>query len=210
MICAYYRVSTNKQDFENQKFGVVNYCKRNDWTIDYEVCDDGVSGSVKAKDRKLGKLLKRLKSGDRLIVSELSRLGRSTSDVIETCQELNDNGVFVYFVKQNMILDNSPTGKLMTAIFSAFSELERDLLRQRVKEALDKKKAEGVHLGRKFGFTYRKLNEAQVRKLVRQGLSKGAIAKQLGCSWQTLHRFMKERGISLCVHWKNGFSKNDR
>lgn len=195
MIYAYYRVSTDKQNYNNQKFGVVAFCNSRGLTIDREIVDEGVSGKVKVKDRALGKAIRKFKKDDMLIVSELSRIGRSTADVINTCQELYNKGVSVYFVKQGLSLDNTPMGKMMIAIFSAFSELERDLLIQRVKEALDRKKAEGVHLGRKFGTTYRKLNEEDVRYYLDLGYSKSETARQLNCDWKTLHRFMKEKNI---------------
>lgn len=196
MIYAYYRVSTDKQDYNNQKFGVVAFCNQRGLTIDREIVDEGISGKVKVKDRAIGKAMRHFRDGDMLIVPELSRLGRSTADVINTCQELYNRGVSVYFVKQGLSLDNTPMGKLMIAILAAFSEMERDLLIQRVKEALDKKKAEGVHLGRKFGFTYRKINEKAVRYYIEElGYSKSETARQLNCNWKTLHRFMKEKNI---------------
>ena len=92
MIYAYYRVSTDKQDYHSQKLGVLNFAKLRGFTIDKEIIDNGISGSVPAKDRKLGKLLKQLQKGDILITSELSRLGRSTSDVINTCQTFIKKG----------------------------------------------------------------------------------------------------------------------
>lgn len=210
MIYTYYRVSTDKQDYNNQKFGVMAFCNSRGFTIDREIVDEGVSGKVKVKDRALGKEMRRFKDGDMLIVSELSRIGRSTADVINTCQELYNRGVSVYFVKQGLSLSNTPIGKMMITFFSAFAELERDLLIQRVKEALDRKKAEGVHLGRKFGFTYRRLNEKDVRYYIEElGYSKSETARQLNCDWRTLHRFMKERKIPMSVRWKNGVCKED-
>ena len=101
-VYAYYRVSTDKQDYNSQKLGVVEYCCRANFNIDKEILDEGVSGTVKAKDRKLWKIIKESKEGDYLITSELSRLGRSTVDVLETCNTLSKKGVNVYFVKQAM------------------------------------------------------------------------------------------------------------
>lgn len=196
-VYAYYRVSTDRQDYNSQKLGVVEYCTRASLNIDKEVVDDGVSGCVKAKDRKLWKIVKEAKQGDYLVTSELSRLGRSTVDVLETCNILSNKGVNVYFVKQAMGLDQSPMGKMMTAILSAFAEMERDLIRQRTIEGLARAKAQGKHLGRPFGATYSKLNIDEVLELVRAGFNKAEIARLLECTWQTLHRFCKENSINV-------------
>ena len=131
MIWAYYRVSTGKQDIDAQKLGVKDYADRQGWSIDREIIDDGVSGTVIAKKRNLWKIVKESTDGDWVIVSELSRLGRSTIDVLETCSILGEKGVNVWFVKQGIALDKSPMGKMILAILSAFSEMERDLISQR-------------------------------------------------------------------------------
>lgn len=122
-VFAYYRVSTDKQDYESQKIGVVEYANRMGLTIDKEIVDDGVSGTVKACKRNLKKILVQMRHGDIVITSELSRLGRSTSDVLQTCEKFANRGVSCYLVKQGMALDRSPMGKMMTAIFSAFAEM---------------------------------------------------------------------------------------
>lgn len=197
MIYAYYRVSSDRQDYENQKYGVVEYARRNNLTIDKEYIDDGVSGCVLAKERNLWKIVRRAGKGDLLIVPELSRIGRSTSDVLNTVQILCQKGVNVYLVKQNMMLDQSPIGKLLTAIMAAFAEMERDLLSQRTKEALARKKAEGKHLGRPHGYSFRKLNKEDVIGLANSGYTKTEIAKMLDCSWITVHRFMCENNIKI-------------
>ncbi len=155
-VWAYYRVSTDKQDYNSQKLGVLDYCDKNGLTIEKEVVDDGVSGCIKAKDRNLNKIIKNGNKGDWLIVSELSRLGRSTIDVLETCRIFGKKGINVYLVKQSIKLDESPMGKMILAILSAFAEMERDLMIQRSKEGIERARIQGNHLGRPFGFTYRK------------------------------------------------------
>ncbi len=199
-VFAYYRVSTDKQDYESQKFGVVEYAKRAGLTIDKEIIDDGVSGTVKAHKRKLGKLLVEMKYGDTVITSELSRLGRSTSDVLETCQKLADRGVSCYLVKQGMMLDRSPMGKLMTAIFSAFAELERDLISMRTKEALARKKAQGVKLGRAVGTKNKKHwwdgRESEIMMALQMNTSLNGAAKDLKVSTPTISCWVKENNIA--------------
>lgn len=195
MIYAYYRVSTYKQDYESQKIGVIDYCKRNNYAIDKEILDNGVSGRVKAKDRKLGGLLKQIKPGDMIITSELSRLGRSTADVINTCNIIADKGAYCYFVKQAMSIDNTPLGKMLIAIFSAFAEMERDLIIQRTKEAFARKRALGYKLGRPFGCKNKKRKldnkDSVILEMVANNVSKKAISRKLHVSERTLSRKLK-------------------
>ena len=200
-VFAYYRVSTDKQDFESQKIGVVEYAKRAGLTIDKEIIDDGVSGTVKACKRNLGKLLVEMKYGDTVITSELSRLGRSTMDVLNTCQKFADRGVNCYLVKQGMMLDRSPMGKLMTAIFSAFAEMERDLISMRTKEGLARKKAQGVRLGRPFGTRNKKQwwtgRESEIMMAVQMNKTKRRAATELGVTVHTLNRWLVDNNLRI-------------
>lgn len=196
MIWAYYRVSTGRQDIDSQRLGVLEYAKRMGYTIDKEVIDDGVSGTIKAKDRKLRIILKQAKEGDVVIVSELSRLGRSTIDVLNTCDILGKKKVDVWFVKQSIGLDQSPMGKMILAILSAFSEMERDLISQRTTEGLKKAKANGKVLGRRFGFhpTNFKLEELKNRilKMKKKGETITKIAKVCSVNRTTIYRYLKK------------------
>lgn len=190
---AYYRVSTSDQDYNSQKLGVVEYCKRCGYNIDKEIVDDGVSGCVKAKDRNLWKIVKQAKKGDWLITSELSRIGRSTSDVLQTLNILSQKGVNVYFIKQSMQLDQSPMGKMMVAILSAFAEMERDLIAQRTKEGLERVKREGKRVGRPFGSKNVKGVDLQKLKyLFSQGYKKTEIAKILDVHRNTVTRYYEK------------------
>ena len=194
MIYAYYRVSNSDQNYNSQKLGVEEYCKRCGYEIDKEVIDDGVSGTVKAKDRNLWKIIKEAKSGDWVITSELSRIGRSTTDVLQTLNTLSKKGVNVYFVKQGMQLDQSPMGKMMTAILSAFAEMERDLISQRTKEGIDRAKREGKHVGRPFSSTNTlyKLddNRHYIGIMLMQGITYAEIARRCGVHRNTLKKYI--------------------
>ena len=194
MIYVYYRVSTELQTYESQKVGIIDFVNRMNWKIDKEYIDEGVSGTILAKKRKLGTLLRILHKGDILITSELSRLGRSTSDVINTCQLLVKKGVNCYLVKQGMSIDNTPIGKMMIAILSAFAEMERDLISQRTIEGLKRCKANGVHLGRPIGSKNKHLKlegkEKEILKLVNKNIMKKEICKKLKISFPTLKRFI--------------------
>jgi DNA invertase Pin-like site-specific DNA recombinase len=193
LIYAYYRVSSADQNYNSQKLGVEEYCKRCGYHIDKEVIDDGISGTVKAKDRHLWKIVKEAQKDDWVITSELSRIGRSTTDVLQTLNTLAKKGVNVYFVKQGMQLDQSPMGKMMTAILSAFAEMERDLISQRTKEGIDRAKREGKHVGRPFGSgnTHFKVEEEDIRLCRRSGLNWKQIGRYLNIDRTTAMRYGK-------------------
>ena len=191
-VWAYYRVATDKQDYESQKIGCVEYAKRSGLEIDREIIDDGVSGTKVAKKRKLRIILREMKSGDIVITSELSRLGRNLSDIIMTCDNFIKHGVDCYLVKQNMHIDHSPIGKLMIAIFGAFAEMERDLISQRTAEGLRRIKENGVKLGRpkgKLAPTHITDNkEEKMIALKTMGYSNRMIAIMTGVSAPTVGR----------------------
>lgn len=197
MIYAYYRVSTDEQDYENQKSGVVRYCEYKGLEIDKEVIEEGVSGKIEYKKRKLGKLIKELKSGDLLIVSELSRLSRSMTDTFDMVKVLKDKGVNIYCVKENMEINDSALGLMIMSVFAFSAQIERERISQRTKEALAKKKAEGVHIGRSYGSRnkLKKLDEYDylIGSLLMQGASIYEIAKKTGTTWGTAKRYIKEK-----------------
>lgn len=199
MIYAYYRVSTELQNYESQKVGVIDFANRMNWKIDKEYIDEGVSGTILAKERKLGALFNILNKDDVLITSELSRLGRSTSDVINTCQLLVKKGVNCYLVKQGMSIDNTPMGKMMIAILSAFAEMERDLISQRTIEGLKRRKADGVQLGRPVGSKNRKTKMSNqydnVLKMLQSGMLRNQIAKELHVSFFTVNKYIKSTDL---------------
>ncbi len=201
MIYGYIRVSTDKQDCENQKLGIEAKAKTLGGGIDKYIEDAGVSGMVKARKRNLWKIIKQGKQGDWLITSELSRLGRSTVDVLETCGILAQKGINVWFVKQNIGLDKSPMGKMMLAIMSAFAEMERDLISMRTKEAMAIRKQKGLTLGRKFGSKNKsyKLDDKKmfIIEELKKGVSKRKLAKKLKVAVPTLNRFLERRRILL-------------
>ena len=193
-VWAYYRVSTDKQDYASQKVGVLEYAKRNNLKIDNEIIDDGVSGTVVAKRRKLRIIMQKMKKGDTVITSELSRLGRNLSDIILTCDTFVKKGVNCCLVKQNMIIDHSPIGKLLIAIFGAFSELERDLISQRTAEGLRRIKESGKKIGRPRGkLSPRHITdgkETEVLAFKTMGYPNRQIARFCGISAPTVKRLL--------------------
>lgn len=148
MVYAYLRVSTGKQDGENQRVGIDAFAKSRGMVIDEYIDDEGKSGTLEPEKRELGKLLAKLKPGDVLIAGEISRLGRSLFMVMRILEYCMNNGIKVYTVKDNYELGDNITSKVLAFAFGLSAEIEREMISRRTKEALAKKKKEGVHLGR--------------------------------------------------------------
>ena len=155
MIYAYLRVSTVKQDEENQRVGVDSKAASLGCKVDKYVIDH-VSGVVETKDRNLGWLIKHIQAGDTLIISELSRLGRRLFMLFRILEQLTAKGVKVYSVKEGYFMDGSLQYKVLDFAFGLAAEIERDMISQRTKEALLLRRQRGQHLGRPFGAITRK------------------------------------------------------
>jgi DNA invertase Pin-like site-specific DNA recombinase len=195
---AYIRVSTDDQDYRNQKFEILNYCDREDWKVDTWL-ELEMSSRQSSKERRIDELIDKLNPGDRLIVSELSRLGRSTGEVILLIKNITSIPVEFIAVKQGLRLsrENSQdiTSKVIVTIFSLLAELERDLVSERTKIALARAKASGKKLGRPKRPGKSKLDERkkEIQHLLSKKVSKANIAKILGVSWSTLDNFIKKK-----------------
>ena len=148
MIYGYIRVSTDRQDTENQKLGINEKAKSLGIEIDKWISDDGVSGTKEPDKRLLGKLLKTIQPGDVIISSELSRLGRNLFMVMRILEHCMKNEAKVYTVKDGYELGDNVTSKVLAFAFALAAEIERDMISKRTKEALARKKAEGIHIGR--------------------------------------------------------------
>ncbi len=193
---AYIRVSTDKQDLENQKFAILQYA--NDKKLgNVEFIEEAVSGRISWKNRKLKVLIDNLQTGDNLIVAELSRLGRSMLEIMELLSILLRKGVNVYVIKGNYELKDDIQSKVLTFAFSLASEIERELISQRTKEALAKRKAEGKKLGRPKGSYSSKLDEKReyIEELLNKGVSISSISKILGVHYHTVRNYIKRRGL---------------
>lgn len=152
-ILAYLRTSTDRQDLNHQKLAILEYARRSKLQVD-DFVSTSVSSRKARRERKLDELLAKLSAGDTLLVTELSRLGRSTGEVISLVSALVASDIRVFVIKQNLTLDkhqNDMQSKIMITLLSLFAELERDLISVRTKEALATKKAQGVPLGKPKG-----------------------------------------------------------
>lgn len=198
MIYGYIRVSTDKQTVENQRFEISRFLKRNNIKVNKWI-EETVSGTISPEKRNLGKLLKETKKGDIIICSELSRLGRNMLMIMSILNQLMERGVIIYTVKERYKLGDDLTSKVLAFAFSISAEIERTLISQRTTEALKRKKAEGVKLGRPKGKknSHYKLDgcEYKIRLMLREGYPRVFISKQLGVSASTLYLFMKKKKI---------------
>lgn len=196
MIYAYLRVSTDAQDTENQRMGVEAKAQALGLTIDKYIIDNGVSGTIDPSNRKFGKLLKQAKSGDIIIVSEISRLGRRLFMLFRILETLLNNGVKVYSVKDGYALDNTLQSKVLAFAFGMAAEIERDMISQRTRESLARIKSSGRKLGREFGSKnkHHKLDgrESLIIRLKQSGLSNRQIAQKLRVSSTTINEFIRE------------------
>jgi len=199
MNIGYIRVSTEKQDVDNQELEITRYAMTKDLKIDQFIKME-ISSRKNLKERKIDELLN-LSQDDNLIVSELSRLGRSTKEVLFMLDELKEKGVIVHLIKQNFIIDKTSTdamSKLLLTLLASFAELERDLISQRTKEALKSKKQKGVILGRPKGSIGKsKLDgkETEIKDFLSKDISKTSISKLIGCDRSTLNNFIKSRDL---------------
>jgi DNA invertase Pin-like site-specific DNA recombinase len=197
---AYVRVSTDDQDYRNQKFEILNYCDRSGMKVD-KWLEVEMSSRRSAKDRRIDELLANLKSNDRLLVSELSRLGRSTGEVIQLIKTLTDQKIEFVAVKQGFRIDSQNnkdmTSKVMVTIFSLLAELERDLISERTKMGLARARASGKKLGRPKGPGKSKLDgkEDVIIGFLDKGVTRANIARILDVTWGTMDNFIKTRGL---------------
>ena len=193
---AYLRVSTNEQDVETNKADILMLANRNDLGRVHFVAET-VSGRVPWRRRKIAQVLDDLQSGDTLIVSELSRLGRSMLECIEILAIVAQKGIHLYAVKGAWQLDDSMQSKIMAMVFAMAAEIERELISQRTKEALRVKKATGVQLGRPRGPGKSKLDpyQPEIQALLANGSTQKFIAKRYGTTEGNLHNWLKNRGL---------------
>ncbi len=194
MIYGYIRVSTDKQTVENQRFEIKEFCKAKELIIDRWI-EETISGTKELKDRKLGKLLKRLKKDDIMICTELSRLGRSLLMIMGVLNDCMKKEVQIWTIKDNFRLGDDINSKVLAFAFGLAAEIERNLISQRTKEALARKRAEGVILGRPKGRKSSRIKltgkEKKIKELLRAGASYCAIARYLKVHRLTVSSFVK-------------------
>ena len=192
----YIRVSSNKQTVENQRFEISNYCTAHHIFIDGWI-EETISGTKSIDKRRLGRLLKKVRKDDRISCAELSRLGRNLFMIMEILNFCMSKGCRVWTIKEGYKLGDDIPSKVLAFAFGLSAEIERKLISQRTKEALARKKAEGITLGRPKG----KPNAPEkhklypkrtlINELLKSGASKYEIARICKVDRKTLYRFLQ-------------------
>ena len=202
MIYGYIRVSSDKQTVENQRFEITNFCQKQSLVID-DWIEETISGTKTYNKRQLGGLLKKVGQDDIIICSELSRLGRNLFMIMEILNICMTKGCRVWTIKDNYRLGDDIQSKVLAFAFGLSAEIERNLISQRTKEALARKRAEGVILGRPKGRKSSpnkyKLSgkEVLISELLKNGTSQRKIAKLCKVDRNTLSRFIKARTLAI-------------
>jgi DNA invertase Pin-like site-specific DNA recombinase len=193
---AYLRVSTADQDLEKNKAEILHLANEKDLGR-VQWVEETVSGRVSWRKRKIAQVLNDLQQGDHLIVSELSRLGRSMLECMEILSIAAQKEINIYAIKGNWRLDNSIQSKIVAMAFSMASEIERDLISQRTKEALAARKRLGQKLGRPRGVGKSKLDQhrPEIEALLANGSTQKYIANRYGTTTANLSNWLKKHGL---------------
>lgn len=219
MIYGYIRVSTDKQTVENQRYEINNFCQKENIVIERWI-EETISGTKEVEKRQLGKLMKKLKKGDVLICSELSRLGRTLLMIMSILHFCMKEEVQVWTIKDNFRLGKDIQSQVLAFAFGLAAEIERNLISQRTKEALARKRTEGVVLGRPIGGKNQKTklsdSEKKITEYLKAGVSFSAIARILKVNRVTVSNYAKKHNIepkivqkrSQCNHLRERYESN--
>jgi len=193
----YLRVSTIDQDIAKNKADILTLANsKNLGKVHFS--EEKVSGKVPWRKRKIAEILEGCQNGDNIIVSELSRLGRSMLECMEILSIATQKGINLYAVKGNWHLDNTIQSKIIAMAFSMTAEIEHDLISQRTKEALRARKAKGMKLGRPKGPGKSKLDKFQpeIEALLANGSTQKFIANRYGTTPANLNNWLKKHGLT--------------
>jgi DNA invertase Pin-like site-specific DNA recombinase len=192
----YIRVSSDRQTVENQRYEITNFAVTNSLVIDGWI-EETISGTKNYDKRKLGKLLNRVREDDLIICAELSRLGRNLFMIMEILNICMGKGCKVWTIKDNYRLGEDIQSKVLAFAFGLSAEIERNLISQRTKEALARKKAEGIVLGRPKGRKSARVKlsgkEEAIRIMLEDNISKSEIARVFKVDRMTVASFIKDR-----------------
>lgn len=199
----YCRVSTSKQDVDNQELEITRYARKHKIKVD-DCISTEISSSKDKKARRIDELMKRLETGDTLIVSELSRLGRSVGQVATMVDELINNKIKFIAIKEDIKLNGNGKKDMQTTVmvsmFSLLAEIEKQLISERTKSGLEAARAKGKLLGRPKGSKGKtKLDgkEEFIKSELKYKVAKSAIARKLEVSRGSLVNFINSRGINF-------------
>lgn len=192
MNVAYLRVSTERQHVKNQQEEIIRYAGEHGLTID-KWKTEIVSGRCKKEKRQLGYLLKSLKAGDVLIVTELSRLSRSLYEIMNILNHCLEHDITLYSTKDGYAFDNSINSKVLAFAFGLVAEIERNLISIRTREALAVRRRSGIRLGRPADYCpkHQLLNREEIRieEMLAQGTSISTICRKYGVARSTFYKY---------------------
>jgi DNA invertase Pin-like site-specific DNA recombinase len=192
-IYAYLRVSTDKQDVDNQRHGLLEYANSHK-LVPLEFREDTVSSKIRWRERGIGKILEGARAGDVILAAEVSRLARSTLQVLEILEFAAEKEISVHIVKNRMVMDDSLPSRITATVLGLAAEIEREFISARTVEALARRKAQGLPLGRPKGAKAKKVKLDEHRETIisylRKGVSKLSIAKIIECSPSTLYEWI--------------------
>lgn len=212
MTYGYIRVSSDKQTVENQRFEINKFCERENLNIDGWI-EETITGTKSYDKRKLGKLLKEVKKDDLIVCSELSRLGRNLFMIMEILNICMTKECRVWTIKDNYRLGDDIQSKVLAFAFGLSAEIERNLISQRTKEALARKRAEGVILGhpkgRKNSVTKLTGKEDVIRELLAQRVPIRQMGKIFKVDRNTVSKFIKDHNLQTSIpeHLRNSGNK---
>lgn len=200
MVYGYTRVSTEKQSTQTQKYEISSYCRKQSMKVDSWI-DETISGIKDIRKRKINAMLRRLKKGDTVICTEISRLGRSMQVIWHIMDICLTKGVTIISLKEHYRLSDDPMSKFILSVYSYAAETERILISERTKEGLAAKRREGVTLGRPVGSKskYLKLDpfRDKIEKALNRGTSKADIARRFKVHPSTVYEYIKQRDIKI-------------
>lgn len=194
---AYLRVSRDTQDVANQKFGILDYCNENGISP-ISMIEDTESRKKPWNERGIGRILRDAAEGDLVLAAEISRLGGSPLQVLEILEEAARKKISVHIVKSRIVIDGSLQTTIIATILGLAAQIEREFISVRTREALSRRRAEGVQLGRPRGEAPRLKLDSQrdiIEEYVAKKVSRRSIARILGCSPSTLYAWLKRHNI---------------
>lgn len=200
MIYGYVRTSTDKQNNENQHFEIEQYAKKHRIRVQQWI-EETISSRKDLDERKLGRLLKKIKRGDIIIASEISRLGRNLLQVMSILHHCMSVGCQVWTLKDNYRLGTDLHSKVLAFAFGLSAEIERTMISERTKRCLDRLRAEGKHIGRTKGSKNKNTKltgkDDLIKTLLSQRVKKKQIAKMLRVDYSTLYKFLKWQKVRV-------------
>ncbi|MCK9396920.1 MAG: recombinase family protein [Methylobacter sp.] len=189
------QVSTRDQNLEKNKADILHFAHQHDLGK-VHFAEEVVAGRIPWRERRIAKVMGELQANDVIIVTELSRLGRSMLECMEILSLVTFKGIYVYSVKGNWQLDQTLQSKISLA-FSMATEIERDLISQKIKEGLHSKKTQGIKVGRPKGPGKSKLDafRPDIERLLAHGFTKKSIAQRYNTTAPNLSNWMKKHGL---------------